>query len=551
MKKSTFKNMMRLMKLVRPLSGYMALAVLLGAAGFLCAIFIPVFGAAALLSAMGYSLPIGSAAALACAGIFAAARGILKYAEQAGNHYIAFTLLAILRDQMFAALRRLCPAKLEGKDKGDLISMITSDIELLEVFYAHTISPVLIAFLVSLMMTALIAVVHPLLGLIAFSAYLTIGLALPLIAAKLGGDNAERFRAKSGEMSAFVLDSLRGAWEILQFDAGAQRTRALDEQSDTLLHYEQKQKQAAGIHTAIAGAVVLVFDMLTLLAGAALYRNGAIEFDGFLLSVVAIMSSFGPVLALAQLGSTLQNTFAAADRILRILDEEPVVRDVDHQPDITFDGASLAHVDFSYGGAQILSNVSLDVKERGIVGVSGKSGSGKSTMLKLLMRFWDVQQGAVSISERNIRDINTANLRDMESFIMQDPHLFQDSIRNNLLIARQDATDEAIVAACKKASIHDLIMRLPRQYDTPVGELGDTLSGGEKQRLSLARALLHDAPFLLLDEPTSNLDSLNEAIILQSILAESSEKFVVLVSHRPSALRIADMVYDLKSGRLS
>ena len=247
-------------------------------------------------------------------------------------------------------------------------------------------------------------------------------------------------------------------------------------------------------------------------------------FEGCLITTLALMSSFGPVVALAALGATLQNTFAAGNRVLDILDESPVAEEISGKEEITFSGASAEKVTFAYGGETILEDLSVEIPEGKIIGINGRSGSGKSTLLKLFMRFWRVQQGEVKVSGRNVDRINTANLRGLESFVTQETYLFHDSIRNNLRIARLDAADEAIIAACKKASVHDFIMSLPKGYDTEVGELGDTLSGGERQRLGLARAFLHDAPFLLLDEPTSNLDSLSEAVILKSLHEKCSGK---------------------------
>ena len=314
---------------------------------------------------------------------------------------------------------------------------------------------------------------------------------------------------------------------------------------------EEQMKRVAGRNMAVTNCAILLFDLGMLLLGSRLYQQGAVDFDGVLIPTLALFSSFGPAVALANLGSTLQNTFAAGNRVLDILDEEPAIREVTGQPETAFTGAGAEHVTFAYGEETILSNVSVQVPEHAVIGIVGRSGSGKSTLLKLLMRFWDVQQGRVSISDRDIRSLNTGNLREMESFVTQETHLFHDSIRSNLRIAKLDATDEEIVAACKKASVHDFIMTLPQGYDTPVGELGDTLSGGERQRLGLARAFLHNAPLMLLDEPTSNLDSLNEAIILKSLHEERAGKTVVLVSHRASTMRIADTVYSVEHGRMS
>ena len=546
MKRSGFQIMSRLVGLVKPLTGYMILAITMGLIGHLCAAFITVFGGYAILHILHpeWSLKLGTL--FTAVLIFAVVRGFLRYAEQACNHFIAFKLLALIRDKVFGALRRLCPAKLEGKDKGNLISIITSDIELLEVFYAHTISPICIAFLFSIIMVSFIGSHHIVLGVLALFAYVTVGVVIPMVTSKISGDDGIRFRTKSGQLSGFVLDSLRGLSETIQYGQGEKRLMDMNRQTDALSEDEERMKRTAGRNTAVTNTVILLFDLAMLFLSAKL-----VGFEGSLITTLALMSSLGPVVALAALGATLQNTFAAGNRVLDILDESPVVDEITGKEEISFQGASAKNVTFAYGEETILDEFSVTIPENKIIGINGRSGSGKSTLLKLFMRFWQVQQGSVQISERNVDEINTTNLRNMESFVTQETHLFHDSIRNNLRIAKQNATEEEIIAACKKASVHDFIMSLPKGYDTEVGELGDTLSGGERQRLGLARAFLHDAPFMLLDEPTSNLDSLNEAVILKSLHEECSGKTVVLVSHRKSTMGIADKVYSVEHGRMS
>ena len=546
MKRSGFQIMARLIGLVKPLAGFMILAITMGLIGHLCAAFITVFGGYAILHVLNPQWSMDLNILFGAVLIFALVRGFLRYAEQSCNHFIAFKLLALIRDKVFSALRRLCPAKLEGKDKGNLISIITSDIELLEVFYAHTISPIAIAFLFTLVMVCFIGSYHIALGTLALAAYVTVGVIIPLVTSKLSGDDGIRFRSKSGVLSSFVLDSLRGLSETIQYGQGEKRMEDMNCQTDDLSRDEERMKCTAGRNTAVTNTVILIFDLAMLFLSAKL-----VGFEGCLIATLALMSSFGPVVALAALGATLQNTFAAGNRVLDILDESPVVEEINGNEEIGFYGASAKNVTFSYSEETILDDFSVEIPKNKIIGINGRSGSGKSTLLKLFMRFWQVQQGDVKISERNVDEINTGNLRDMESFVTQETHLFHDSIRNNLRIAKLDATDDEIIAACKKASVHDFIMSLPKGYDTKVGELGDTLSGGERQRLGLARAFLHDAPFMLLDEPTSNLDSLNEAVILKSLHEECSGKTVVLVSHRKSTMGIADMVYSVEHGRMS
>ncbi|MBQ9168540.1 MAG: thiol reductant ABC exporter subunit CydC [Oscillospiraceae bacterium] len=550
-KRSGFHVMMRLIGLVKPLTGYMILAVTMGLIGHLCATFITVFGGYAVADILGVNTPFTLTVLFISVILFAVVRGVLRYAEQACNHFIAFKLLALIREKVFQALRRLCPAKLEGKDKGNLISVITSDIELLEVFYAHTISPVAIAVFFSAILCLFIGSFHVVLGLIALASYITVGVIIPIVTSKISGDDGIKFRTKSGNLSGFVLDSLRGLSETLQYGQGEKRLNEMNAQTDALSAEEKRMKRTAGRNQAVTNSVILFFDLAMLFSSAILYQNNQVEFIGVLIPTVALMSSFGPCVALANLGSTLQNTFAAGNRVLDILEETPAVEEINGMKPIAFNGASVENVTFAYGEETILDHVSADIPQGSVIGIVGRSGSGKSTLLKLLMRFWKVCHGSVKLSGTDVNEINTGNLRDMESFVMQETHLFHDSIRNNIRIAKLDASDAEIEAACQKASVHDFIMTLPQGYDTPVGELGDTLSGGERQRLGLARAFLHDADLMLLDEPTSNLDSLNEAVILKSLKEETENKTVVLVSHRKSTMRIVDRVYSVEHGRMS
>jgi ATP-binding cassette subfamily C protein len=457
-----------------------------------------------------------------------------------------------------------------------LISVITSDIELLEVFYAHTISPSVIALLFTVIMCLFIGSFHWGLGVLALAAYAVVGVVIPVVISEISGDIGMKVRNGAGELSSFVLDSLRGLSETQQYGQGEKRLKQINEMTDELSQHEERAKRMSGRNVAVTNIAILLLDLCMLFVSAKLYQMELVDFCGVLIPTIALMSSFGPVVALANLGSTLQNTFAAGNRVLDILDEEPVVEEISGKENMEFTGAKAEHVTFSYGQMgdcaygidqtqrkadltadntsqkePILSDLSLTIPNHRIVGITGRSGSGKSTLLKLFMCFWKVQEGNVSISGTSLEQINTANLRDMESFMTQETYLFHDSIKNNLKIAKLDATDEELETACKKASVHEFIMSLPNGYDTQVGELGDTLSGGERQRLGLARAFLHDAPFLLLDEPTSNLDSLNEAVILKSLKEEQNGKTIVLVSHRQSTMCIADTVYSVEHGRVS
>lgn len=550
-KRSNLSVMLRLTRLVKPLAGYMTAAVAMGVAGFLCAQFITILGGYAMLDVLKIHTRFSLSAIFVAVLVLAVLRAVLKYGEQSCNHFIAFKLLAIIRDHVFKALRKLCPAKLEGRDKGDLISIITSDIELLEVFYAHTISPVCIAFIMSLIMSIFIGSYSGVLGVIAGVAYIAVGVFVPVMISKKSGTLGEDFRKQSGELSGYVLESLRGLDEEIQYSCGEKRLDDLKLRTDSLSLKQEKMSVNVGFNTAVTNSVILMFDLIMLVISVSLYRNGTVGMDGVIIPLVALMSSFGPVVALANLGTTLQNTLASGGRVIDILDESPVTDEITEEMDITFSGAKAENVTFSYGEEKILDGLSIDIEKGMITGITGKSGSGKSTLLKLFMRFWKTQGGRIAVSDDNIDSINTASLRNAESFVTQETELFHNSIENNIRIAKLDATHNEIIAACKKASIHDFIMTLPDGYDTNVGELGSTLSGGERQRIGLARAFLHDAPFMLLDEPTSNLDSLNEAVILKALRDEGAGRTVALVSHRKSTMCICDKVYSAENGRLS
>ncbi|MBC5583152.1 thiol reductant ABC exporter subunit CydC [Eggerthella sp. NSJ-70] len=544
--------MLQLVKLVRPLLPWMLLAVALGVLGFAAAIFLTVFGTYALVDLAGFPQAVSYGAAVVLVAVCGVARGPLRYGEQLCNHYLAFKLLALVRDRVYAALRRLAPAKLEGRDKGDLVSLVTSDIELLEVFYAHTLSPAIIALVVSLGMGAFIAAVSPVLGALALASYVLVGVVVPVVASKASGSGGRALREGIGDMNAFVLDSLRGLRETLQFGRAADRSRELDERMGALARVEERLKGRGALAMSLTNGLVLALDVAMVLASGALCVSGAIGPDAALVATAALMSSFGPVIAVANLGSTLQQTLASGARVLELIEERPQTEEVDDGVDLeAFSGAAVRRVDFSYGDRPVLDGVSLRIEPGSVVHLAGRSGSGKSTLCKLLMRFWDATRGVVEVSGTDVRRVNTASLRDTEGYMTQETHLFAGTIGENILIAKPDASPEELAEACRKAALSTLVERLPQGLDTPVGELGETLSGGERQRIGLARVFLHDAPFVLLDEPTSNLDSLNEAAVL-SALAEGREgKTIVLVSHRASTAAIADTTYTVDRGRLS
>lgn len=552
MKRTPFQVMRELLRHIRPLYRYMIAAVAMGTLGYLCATMIPVFGGFAILQIIGHRKNL-SLLLLGIGMVFCALlRAVLKYGEQGCNHYIAFRLLAIIRDHLFRAMRRLSPAKLEGKDKGDLISLLTSDVELLEVFYAHTVSPVCIAAVYTVIMLILLGRYSLMTMLLALASYLAVGIALPLITNARSGDIGMEVRTRAGELAATVLDNIRGLEESIRYQDTDRRREIMNENTDLLLEVQEEEKSLAGRSMAEAAFMINLFDIMMIVAVIMLYRQGTMNFEGALITVLLFMSSFGPVTALAGLGSTLQNTLAAGNRVLDILEEEPVTPDISGCEESASGDLQAENITFAYQeGTPVLEDVTMHVPEGKIIGISGPSGTGKSTLLKLMMRFWKPQSGTIRIGGRNLEEINTSSLRRMESYMTQDTWLFHDTIRRNLLIADPEATDEEIQEACRKAAVHDFIMSLPEGYDTVIGELGSTLSSGERQRLGLARAFLHHGSLLLLDEPTSNLDSLNEGMILKALEEESSGRTVVLVSHRPSALRICDEIREMKGEQAS
>lgn len=541
-----------LVSLVKPLVGWMILAAILGVLGFGAAIFLTVFGMAAITDAAGFPGPLGFTGALVAVGICGVVRGPLRYGEQMCNHYLAFKLLALVRDRVFGALRRLAPAKLEGRDKGDLVSLITGDIELLEVFYAHTLSPALIALIVSVGMVAFFTAISPVLAWLAAAAYLVVGVALPWVGSKSSGSAGRVLREGMASMNAFVLDSLRGLRETLQFGRAAERAAELDEHMASHSAAERQQKGKAALFTALTNAVVLALDVAMIVTAGSLVFAGQLSGGAALVAITAFMSSFGPVIAVANLGTTLQQTLASGARVLELLRERPQTEEIADGVDLAaFTGARARNMDFSYDGTPVLHDVNLAIAPGSIVQIAGRSGSGKSTLCKLFLRFWDTTRGVVAISDTDVRQVNTASLRATESCMTQDTHLFVGTLAENILLAKPDATAEELAAACEKAALTEFIARLPKGLQTPVGELGDTLSGGERQRIGLARMFLHDAPFMLLDEPTSNLDALNEAAVLRSLMAAKGDRTVVLVSHRASTAALADHVVTVDHGRVS
>ena len=710
-KQSVFVIISKLIVLIKPLLPIMILAIVLGVLGFVCAIFLTV-RAAMLLKASSPVAEGSPAIALTKAAawsliIMAVLRGILHYAEQYCNHFIAFKLLAIIRHKVFEALRKLSPAKLEGRDKGNIITILTSDIELLEVFYAHTISPVAIAIVMTIIMVVFEWNLYPVAGIIALISYIAVGVVIPVINSKRGADTGINYRDRFGELNSYVLESLRGLDETIQYGNGDLRQKVIKNKSTSLGAIQKVLAQYQGDQSAITGMTIQIATWIMLLA---VIFSGSYDFENIstcIVAVVAIMSSFGPVIALSNLSNNLMQTFASANRVINLIEEVPVVKENTNGKKIypKTENIYTENLSFAYSNEPVLNDLTIGFPKGQIIGIHGPSGCGKSTLLKLLMRFWDTDKGSVRIianetdpdaikeselsqedkqkasgskddqantitkdnkniintkgkstdtkdnpkgidtkngneinkealtnsedesaneapkpmsaiemlkamqaakeekirvqkeheeafiekskalakqkeearkkaaleaekvekqkrmtlKERinsllpsaelkdrsnDIKDVRTKSLRDLESYVTQDTYIFHDTIAANIKVAKPSATIEEIKEAAKKASLHDFVMSLPDKYDTKIGELGDTISGGERQRIGIARAFLHGTDIILLDEPTSNLDSLNEGIILKSLKEASKDKTVIIVSHRDSTMAVADNVYS-------
>lgn len=550
LRRSGIKIMAGLIALLGSLAYIMILAVINGSLGFISAMGVTVFGAIGVAKALGESVAMSYGLIIGLAVGCGALRGILRYFEQYSNHFIAFKLLATLRDKIFKALRRLCPAKLENKKKGSIIAMITSDIETLEVFYAHTVSPICIAILVSLAVAIFVGVIgSPYLTLVALAGYLTIGIVLPLISSKLLKKSGVEYRKAFSLFNAYFMDSIKGIKDIIYHNAGDERKKQVDKRSDELLSLTYDMKKNIVNASALTELAVSLFILISLIVGIALYINQLISIGSMIIAIVAIFGSFGPVIAISALPGNLTQTFASGDRVLNLIEEQPAVLPIENAKNMDFNRLEVKDLNFAYDkNIQVLKDINLQAQNGEIVGIVGESGCGKSTLLKLLLRFWQKDGGSIAYDGEDIENINTDSLLSNVTMVSQSTYLFDDTVEENLRLAKEDATPEEMREACKKASVHDLIMSLPEGYSSRVGLSGDNLSAGEKQRIGLARAFLSGSKLILLDEPTSNVDSINEGIILQSLADQRKDKCIILVSHRLSTMAIADRVYTIKDG---
>lgn len=542
-RRSGFAVMAGLIGMIKPLLGYMVIAIIMGCVGNLMATFITILGGFGFLNILGVMEQVNLTVVFVLLIVFAVLRGILRYAEQACNHFIAFKLLARIRHKVFAALRKLAPAKLDGSEKGNLISIITSDIELLEVFYAHTISPICIAVLTSIFMVIFFANMNIVYAVVAAVFYILVGAVIPLYNGKKGGENGQKYREAFGGLNTCVLDNLYGLEEIREYAKEQERLEELKNHTKKLEGFTGLLKKDEKQQRITTDGVILFAGVAMTILGMYLVSTNQVGGAEAILAVIAMSSSFGPTAALSALSNNLHHTLASGNRVLDILEETPIVEDVTDGATSVAGDIKCENVSFSYQGQEtvgVLKDFTANFEANKIHGILGKSGCGKSTLLKLLMRFYETESGSVSYGEYNVNDINTSELRNNISYVTQETFLFTDTIANNIRIAKEDATRDEIIEAAKKASIHDFIMSTPNGYDTVLAELGDSISGGEKQRIGIARAFLHDSKMIFLDEPTSNIDSLNEGMILRSLEQEKNDKTILLVSHRKSTMGIAE-----------
>lgn len=544
--------MASLIALLGSLAYAMVFAVINGSLGFVCSMGVTVFGAVGVAKALGEQIALSYGVIIGMAVGLGVLRGGLRFVEQYCNHYIAFKLLAVLRDKIFSALRRLCPAKLESKQKGSIIAMLTSDIETLEVFYAHTVSPICIALTVSAAVMIFVGLVSSWwLALVAAIGYIAVGIVAPLISSSAMKEAGVKYRACFSAFNAYFLDSIKGIKDIVLNNAGETRKRGVSERSDALSGYTRELKYKIANATAATEFTVSFMTLIAAGAAVALVAAGEISIGKAIIGVVAIFGSFGPVIAISALPGNLTQTFASGDRVLKLLNEKPVVENIENGEDFLFEDLEVKDLCFSYEkDKEVLKDICLNAKRGEIVGIVGKSGCGKSTLLKLLLRFWSKDGGSISYCGKDIEEINSSSLTDNVTMVSQSTYLFDDTIEENLRIAKEDATEEELERACRRASVHDFIVSLPEGYETRAGALGDNLSAGEKQRIGLARAFLRGSGLILLDEPTSNVDSINEGMILRSLAEQKKDKAIILVSHRESTMAIADRVYRIENGRI-
>lgn len=539
-KRNGFKIMMSLIQVIKPLWLYMFFAVLFGSLGHLSAIFIP-FGGILLVFKQDHRALILKLILLS--GLL---RGVFRYLEQALNHHLAFSVLAHLRDLVFGKVIKLSDASLERKDYGDLMALVTSDIEQLEVFFAHTISPVLIALIVNGSVLLILMNMSWMLGLISFISTLLVGVVIPIYFSIAGRSEGLDYRHRIAGLNASVLESVMGIFDLQQFGQINKRLDDMENEAKKLNASSQKMNKISIKNSHSVEGVIFTSNMLILMIGFYFKMDLALV----LLTLTLHTSSFGPLIALSNLANNMNHTLASGDRLLDLLEEEvAVTQRVGFEP-VSFEDVSFEDVSFSYEDKKILDNINLLIPKGKIIGIQGPSGIGKSTLIKLLMRIYPVESGSIELGNRDINSINTKELKSYQGIMSQESDLFQMSILDNIRLGSWDKSDEAVIEAAKKAGIHEFIEELDQGYLTSVLEFGSSLSSGERQRIALARLFLKDADLLLLDEPTSNLDALNEAIILKNLLLNQKNKTMLLTSHRLSTMNIADETFTLVDGKI-
>lgn len=562
-RRSSVAIMFNLIKLLKNLWNIMAIAVSTGVLGFILSFGISLLACYAILSVLpstkenlrlvfggNFSTSTYIYGMVFC-GFF---RGILHYCEQYCNHYIAFKILAEIRIKLFKIMRKLAPAKMETKNNGDLVSMLTADIELLEVFYAHTISPIIIAVLTSLILFVYLAYLNIIYAFYMLASQVFVGFIVPYFASKRSQNSGLLIRNNLGKLNDEYLDILNGVREIIQFSQGRKLAKKIDEITLSLGENQKDlRNKMAEVQMASDSAIILV-SIFHLLLSLILISKNLISVEAAILAGTLQVGSFAPYINLANLGNILSQTFAAGERVLNLMEEKVIIDDTSIEVLNKENSQSNKYIEIknlNYGyneNKNILQNINLDINKGELVGIMGESGCGKSTLLKLIMRFWDSNSGDILIDSTNIKDMPLKELHKKFNYMTQSTSLFIGTLRDNLLVAKPDATDEEIYVALKKASFYDYVLTLPDKLDSIVEEAGKNFSGGEKQRIGLARSFLANREIFLLDEPTSNLDIQNEAIILKALIEEAKNKTIILVSHRESTLSICDKVFKMKDG---
>ncbi|MBF2673757.1 ABC transporter ATP-binding protein [Listeria marthii] len=534
-----------LLKFVKPLRGKMILAIILGIISNLSVIMISLIGAYGIIAVI-LQQPLNPYKWLLVMVGCGVVRGLARYAEQYLNHDIAFRLLAIIRERIFATLRKLGPARLSGKKSGDLITAITTDVEALEVFFAHTISPVFIAVGTTIATVGFLATYDVGLALILLLGQILVGVVLPIISYKRNKKIGTAYQTEFVGLNQAVMENIASLQDIFQFKLGEARLAKLTDRGEKLnKQYQKRLRQGSELQ--ILGEWALIGTATLILVLGSFWQ---LPLETVLIGTVLSLSSFGSVLALNALGTALLTTFASGKRLYTLTEEKPVVT-FNGQLEMTdFERAELEQVHFSHDGKQpILNGLSLELPKGKWLGIGGESGSGKSTLVKLLMRYWD-PDGEVKLNHHALPEITESSLHQLEGVMEQSTFLFEDTLGNNIRLGKKEATLEEVKEAARKAALDKWIETLPEGYDTIIGGQSRNLSDGERQRIGLARLFLHDAPLLLLDEPTSNLDYINEQAILNTLRSEIQDKTVLVISHRRTTLALAEEQWFLENGVL-